>query len=289
MTFGNVVLSKNSMAGFVWKISSEGTTLWAIGTSKSANGVVVDASSNVFILQSMDSTWYNNIKKLSSSGATLWEGVDIYGSGSETRLKGISTDSTGNVVVAGYFGGTLTFGGIVKSAESSWCSTFNSGYGGVVWKLSSEGTTLWVNALQVSCNYRNYLSDVVVDNANGIVVTGRYDRLDSGTVRYARVWKLSSTGTLLWWTARTDHYAYTTFVPRLRVHSDSILSLYPKYAESVVWKLSTLGTTHYATGVSGQVSFALDDLGDAAAIGNGATVIKVSRLVSYVFFFYTTI
>jgi hypothetical protein len=168
-TFGGVSLTNDgSNDAVLWKHNAEGTTLWAVrggGTSDdylrgvavdSVGAVVaagyVDSSSAMFGGVNLTNAEHNAILwKLSAEGTTLWA---VSGGGNydiddadfdwmeptNDVLYGVAVDNSNAVVVAGSFANSpATFGDrvLTKSGTGS-----NDG-DAILWKLDSEGTTLW--------------------------------------------------------------------------------------------------------------------------------------------------
>ena len=79
--------------------------------------------------------------KATVTGTTLW--ARRGGGTGNDHLRGVAVDARdGAVVAAGfYYSATVTFGGVVLPRSG--------GYDAALWKLSSEGTTLW--ALRGEC------------------------------------------------------------------------------------------------------------------------------------------
>jgi len=110
---------------FVVKLSSAGDHVWSkrFGGSSDdqARGVAVDSGGNVilsgFFINTVDfgggpltSTGLDIfVVKLSPSGAHLWS--QRFGSTSSEAGNGVAVDGSSNVVVTGYFAGTVDFGG----------------------------------------------------------------------------------------------------------------------------------------------------------------------------------
>jgi Putative Ig domain len=128
-----------SSDGFVWKLSSSGTTDWVTPTSDddgSGDGeafpasVALDASGNVYVGGSYyaDATFGGAnftagntavngfVWKLNSSGDTDWaEVVHESSSGDGSAVTGVAGDSLGNVYAVGTFASSATFGDVTLS------------------------------------------------------------------------------------------------------------------------------------------------------------------------------
>ena len=213
-TFGGDVLSKaggSLIDAMVWKLSSMGTTLWVLaapGSFLGMNCIAVDDAGGAIatagyvvgvgtfgsvVLTSMGSgdavVW-----KLSPQGTTLWA---VRGGGTDAETTSdVAVDSSGAVVAAGYFSAEATFGNVVLSSAGS--------KDAMVWKLSPQGTTLWV--VRGGGTSDEWTSGVVVDGGGAVVSAGFLSStatfggevLTSAGSKDAVAWKLSSQGTTLW-------------------------------------------------------------------------------------------
>ena len=92
---------------------------------------------------------------------------DAYASGGGLPWK-VAVDSSGNVYTIGYYGGSLTFGGIAINATGSW-SVF-------VCKYDPNGNVLWAK------NYADNLAEgigIAIDRYNNFYMTGYYEGTSS--------------------------------------------------------------------------------------------------------------
>jgi Beta-propeller repeat len=177
---GNILTSVDGAKdGFVAKIGSDGTVLWAqrwggVGTEY-VNGIAVDNAGNVFTAgtTSMDGSMvYTNlqIEKFSASGTLVWARQIGNSSGWNTG-SGIDADTAGNIYVSGSFTGTVDFdpGSGTRNVTGG---TNNSGF---VLKLTAAGNYGWVSTfVNQSSTANSSCSDLVVDGSNNIVVGGSY-------------------------------------------------------------------------------------------------------------------
>lgn len=107
--------------------------------------------------------------KFTLDGTCLWSrgiGVGHSSKGVNQADRGvdITTDSEGNVLVAGYFGGTDDFGGMSMTAGGSWDAFLA--------KYDSDGNLLWVN--QVGGPNDDVGYSIAVDQNNAVYLTGYY-------------------------------------------------------------------------------------------------------------------
>jgi uncharacterized delta-60 repeat protein len=179
--FGQSLTSSGSEDIFLAKLSSTGNLLWARkawGTSWDYGySTATDSSSNILVTgyfqgtntdifgQSLTSSGSYDIflAKLSSTGNLLWA-QKAWGSsndyGSSTAI-----DSSGNILVTGYFQGTNTdiFGQSLTSSGS---------YDIFLAKLSSTGNLLW--ARKAWGTSTDYGSSTAIDSSGNILVTGYF-------------------------------------------------------------------------------------------------------------------
>lgn len=185
-TFGETQLtSAGSSDLFVARVLADGSADWAksLGSTNSdiATSIAVDSQGNVAVTgyfngtvnlggSDLTSSGGNDvfILKLSSDGAHIWSrstgdvGSDIG--------QSIAIDSEGNVVVAGYFQGTVNFGGDDITSQG--------GYDSFVAKFDADGQHLW------SHGYGGTSTDVAmglaVDSLGQVFLTGYF----SGTANF---------------------------------------------------------------------------------------------------------
>jgi len=125
--------------------------------------------------------------------------------GSSTHESGwtVATDTSGNVVSGGEFGGSIDF----RPGTYSYRLTSAGQNDGYVWKLNSGGWFLW--ARRIGGSLGDAVNDVAVDAAGNVYATGYFSGtadFDPGTGvtsftatwKDAFVWKLDSAGRLIW-------------------------------------------------------------------------------------------
>jgi hypothetical protein len=142
------------------------------------------------------------IVKYSPQGALLW--ARRFGAGYDDTLYGAATDGAGNVVVAGFFSGTVDFGGVVLTSVPT------PGYGyafsdAFVAKYSPTGSLLWVQTFGGILSESVY--GVAVDGSGNIflaaalgsanVVFGGFTLSSAGGYDVMLA-KLSPQGAVLW-------------------------------------------------------------------------------------------
>ena len=175
-------LDGNTSAGnsdlFVVKYNSSGTKQWTkqLGTSSwdNANGVATDSSGNVYVTGytqgALDGTNAGSrdlfVVKYNSSGTKQW--TKQLGTSSTDLANGVTTDSSGNVYVAGG-----TYGGLDNNTNAGNSDLF-------VVKYNSSGTKQWTKQLGSSSS--DYANGVATDSSRNVYVTGdTYGGLDGNT------------------------------------------------------------------------------------------------------------
>ncbi|MFT3769337.1 MAG: MopE-related protein [Minicystis sp.] len=195
------------------KLSSSGTCLWnkAAGDgSAHTQGVATDAAGNVYVvgyLQGtldwgcgvMTSTGGNNpdafVAKLNgSTGACIWS--KSYGDANIQYGNSIAVDSAGNVLVAGFFLGSINLGGGALTSAGA-----NDVF---VAKLDAGGNHVWSKRYGDANNQA--LRGLKVDGANNVLVVGQFagtinfggTTLTSAGLNDAFVAKLDTNGNHVW-------------------------------------------------------------------------------------------
>jgi hypothetical protein len=184
---------------FIAKYLSTGTQFWIrqFGTFSTewANGISADSSGNVYVSGYTQGSLPGNsnlggrdafLVKYSGSGSQLW--VRQFGtSGNDTAVNN-TTDSSGNIYVAGYTVGTLP-------------SNSNlGGNDGFLAKYSTSGSQLWVR--QFGTAGTDFAQQVITDSSGNVYLAGYtlgsfsgYSNAGSEDVFVA---KYSPNGTQLW-------------------------------------------------------------------------------------------
>ena len=203
-TFGNVVLPIASNAdALVWKLTVDGTTLWALrGGGQYADevrSVAVDhtgavyATGNVQFSGSNARVTFGHVSvtrssnfmnkpflwKVNGAGTTMWAIVGDGASDSYDTTNAVSVDITGNVFVAGRVrSASFTFGGSVAASANGETT---------MWKFNQSGVGIW-NA-QILDGYN--VMDVTADATGGAAAMFMRDRT-------AVLWKVNAQGTTAW-------------------------------------------------------------------------------------------
>ena len=185
---------------FVAKYSSAGAVLWAArivggaATTDTGKGIATDPSGNVFVtgFHQAAVTIYNQgpsgsgvvtlplvgsfdcfIAKYSSAGAVLW--AARIAAGSTDQGNAIATDTSGNVLVTGYYTGVLT---VYNQGPSGTAGTTLSNVGSgdcFVAKYSSAGAVLWAARIASAGPAQTDIGfGIATDPSGNVLVTGYY-------------------------------------------------------------------------------------------------------------------
>ena len=186
---GGPLTSQAQFDLFLAKFAPDGTHLWSkrFGSPSNNNegvvavAVAVDASRNVLLTGHFQGTVDFGggaltsvgpgdvfVAKYASDGSHLWS--KHFGGTSFDTGYGASVDGSGNVLVTGYFNGTVDFGGgLLTSAGAS--DIF-------VAKFTADGSHLWSNRFGDTSEDRGY--SVATDASNNVLFTGFFN----GTVDF---------------------------------------------------------------------------------------------------------
>jgi hypothetical protein len=176
---GGALTNAGYQDAFVAKYASDGSYLWAkrLGGANTdiATAVAVDTNGNVVVAGYFQGTVDFGgggltsgggsdifVAKYASDGSYLW--AKRFGGTSSDIPKAVAVDGSGNVAVAGYFQGTVNFGGgTLTSAGSS--DIF-------VAKYSSTGSHLWSKSFGSTSSDYGYA--VAIDGSGNVVVAGDF-------------------------------------------------------------------------------------------------------------------
>lgn len=185
--------SQGAEDAFVARYDAAGAFMWVRtfngANSQHAYNITCDDSSNVYITGTFKGSMdvdpgsaatlvnalgtYDNvfIVKLNPLGDLVWYRT-IQSSGQQI-VSDIEVDKTGNIIVSGYFSGTVTFN-YFPSTSGAVLST-SSGYEGFVMKLRPNGVFNWV--LKISSQYAPnpfcYVFAAAIDTAGTIYTCGK--------------------------------------------------------------------------------------------------------------------
>jgi hypothetical protein len=102
------------------------------------------------------------VAKYSASGTYIWS--KVFGNSNDDIGYGVAIDSSGNVIVTGYFAGSVNFGGGTLQTTQPW-QIFLA-------KYATNGAHLWSKTF--SCTSANKGYGVAVDGSGNILLTGQY-------------------------------------------------------------------------------------------------------------------
>lgn len=161
---------------FVAKYDAYGNIQWAkkAGGSESDKGLgVADKYGNVYVTGFFQgaatfgsTTLYSNgekdvfLAKYNTYGTLLW--VKKFGSSMKDEGRSVTIDPSGNVIVAGYFQGTIGFGNQYLTSGGD--------HDGFITKFDANGNVLW--ARKMTGPYYEVTRGVTSDNYGNIYATG---------------------------------------------------------------------------------------------------------------------
>jgi hypothetical protein len=231
--FGSTALSTTGPEdydGFVAKLTSSGTVLWANWWrtmpaggiyGDNAYGVGVDGAGNVYALGTRPNAG-DDVRKFSPSGALLWtKSVQTTYGGARSDMV---VSASGDVFVAGAFKGTVDFDPSSKTKNVSSGPSFAS----YVWKLNTDGKLSWISPFVSTRSYIPQIGyqtgfsnahAISLDPSGNVIVGGNYMMgvdFDPNSIRTymlpsspdtgyggGYIVKLTSSGSFLWAKALT--------------------------------------------------------------------------------------
>lgn len=162
---------------------------------------------STFTLTPESSNFAGFVVKMNSEGELVWA-RHITGSGT-ARIQDMAVDGSGNVLVTGYFTGTVDIDPSVSGTNSVTSASSGSAQNMFTVRLSSAGDTTWMHRLSDSVSWGEY---VAVDPGNNFVITGQFagnnvdfdpsptqqDLISNGGSNGIFVWSISSAGVHRW-------------------------------------------------------------------------------------------
>ncbi|GAB3829980.1 SBBP repeat-containing protein [Hymenobacter jeollabukensis] len=222
LTVANSFSIGSRIFSFVGKLDAQGTWLWARAPDNGGSGSqctqsVPDGSGNLYVAGSFSGTvafgsttltsrGYDDVfvAKLDASGNCLW--AQQLGSAGPEVAYDLARDASGNVLVTGFFGGTLTLGSTTLTSPT----TFDPH--AFVAKLDASGTPIWARSIGTysypSANNPRYGNSLATDASGNVWLAGAFSgtatfgstslTATSGYAPDAFVAKLDASGTWLW-------------------------------------------------------------------------------------------
>ncbi|RAK68184.1 SBBP repeat-containing protein [Hymenobacter edaphi] len=208
-------------ASFLGKMDAAGTWLWARAPDNGGSGSqctqsLPDGSGNLYVVGSFSGTVAFGstsltsrgtddafVAKLDAQGNYLW--VQQLGTAGPDVAYDLTRDASGNVLVTGFFAGTLTLGSITLTTTAF-------GHDSFVAKLDAGGTPLWARSIGTysysSANNPRYGNSLATDASGNVWLAGYFSgtatfgstslTATSGYAPDAFVAKLDASGTWLW-------------------------------------------------------------------------------------------
>ena len=170
----NLEVNKTSI--YLQKLDANGNFKWAkvLGNAVTTN-VEVDDAGNIYTAVTLIENQYSlQIEKFDPNGNSLWKHVIATVSGFQRFERNLSVDFMGNVIIGGYFVGTIDFdpGPGVANRTSTGYANALSPNDVFILKLDTNGNFIWVKTLG-SAQYEN-LKYVTSDFFGGIYLLGEY-------------------------------------------------------------------------------------------------------------------
>lgn len=266
VSFGPYQLYNNS---YLVKYDLNGNVIWADGLTDFASilSVGLDARKNIYITGFVGATaiiGHDTLKapnvsglcflaKLDSNGTVIWakqsRGANIMNSYSWGTS--LAVDNMGNVLIAGYFGDTVSFGADTLRSTSSSGNT-------CIVKYDSSGNELWARQSTQAPGNNSYGHSIAVDKWGNAFLTGSfYDSVTFGKYRLtgeqAYVVKYNSGGKLLWAVQSKPNYIAGNYASGTSISVDYYGNAYATgyFRGSIRWGGDTIndifGTSLYVT------------------------------------------
>jgi chitodextrinase len=187
---GGNVLAYYGAETFLAEYSASGAYLWAEAlicpSSNYGDALAIDSNSNVLLAGnflgggtvsvifpgggptlSSQASQSIFLTKFSANGSNVWAGVFGSPGNGYNGAAGVASDGLGNVLLTGFIGGDVDFGGGVLEDSN--------GYNPFVAKFSSSnGSNMWSIAA-VSTNSINESRGIAVDPSGNVLVTGQFE------------------------------------------------------------------------------------------------------------------
>lgn len=179
---GSDLVSAGGADIFIAKFNNVGVHQWSVryGSTgdESAKAIALDSAGNIVLAGNFTGngsfggatvlskgSYDCFVAKYSPQGLLMW--FQTFGSTKIDDFNGVAVDSQDNIVVAGVFQGSVSFGGATLTSSSG---GFASNV--ILAKYSPTGNHLWSEMFANSNN--NYANSVAVDRSNNILLTGSF-------------------------------------------------------------------------------------------------------------------
>jgi len=214
----------------VWKFTAEGLLVWSFDTGGDVLGIAVDYSGNVYAV--------GQPVNAGTEEEPIWQSVwKINPNGQSVAWTYFTGNSTNSVAVDDNF--NVYVGGAPAELPPNDCDVGIFGRLCSVWKLSSSGNLKW------AFGTNNLIRAVAVDDSHNVYAAGERENefWDEINPEFANIWKINSSGTLVWW--------YDTGSDNLRsVAVDSSKDVYTTGTDGTdsktVWKLNSSGELQWS-------------------------------------------
>lgn len=173
---------------YVSKFTGSGSFVWAGnmsgGSDEIPNCITLDASANVYIggwfkaavdfdpgpgLHALHANGVTDgfVAKLDSAGSYMWaQQVGCSSTFLGAQINSLATDISGNIISAGYFGGTADF----DPGPATYTMVSSNSNNPFLWKLDSVGNFTWAKQLGVPANSSANADAIAVDAAGSIYI-----------------------------------------------------------------------------------------------------------------------
>jgi hypothetical protein len=178
---------------------------WGVATDRSGNVIVVGSFRGAVdfgngVVTSASGSFDAFIAKYTVQGTLIW--VKHFGNTWDDGANAVTIDSQDNIVVTGYFGSTVDFGGTLLTATTPIFGTVSDIF---VVKYASSGSLIWAKGFGGSNGDTGY--GIAVDSSDSIFVAASLASADAlfGSIILASVGgtdialaKISATGNVVW-------------------------------------------------------------------------------------------